>query len=289
MIRLKTGTFLLLFLAVVLTTSRTARATESNDSCAGFISSVPAVITTPGNWCLKKDLSTAMASGNAIEIQTDNVTIDCNNFRLDGLAAGPSTATVGIYANNHFNETARHCNVRGFSIGIGFGGTGANHTIEDNRVDGNTQTGLLAFGEGSVVQRNRVRNTGGSPGNGASGIFVADAVDVLDNTVSGVRAATGSNGNAFGISVLSDGFTATIVVGNRVRGLSPDGTGHARGFSATFSQPAIVRSNIFVGNGSIGSIGLSCIDTKGHAKSNVISGFATAVSGCTDDGNVIVP
>src|SRR5690606_14995164 len=64
-----------------------ARAADDYDACAGFIDSVPATITSQGVWCLRKDLSTAIASGSAITIATNNVTIDCNGFKLGGLAA----------------------------------------------------------------------------------------------------------------------------------------------------------------------------------------------------------
>ncbi|HEY0661599.1 MAG TPA: hypothetical protein VGD21_09825, partial [Lysobacter sp.] len=58
-----------------------AQAAQSYDNCTGFIDSLPATITTQGTWCLRKDLSTAMSSGNAITIATNNVTIDCNDFK----------------------------------------------------------------------------------------------------------------------------------------------------------------------------------------------------------------
>jgi hypothetical protein len=74
-----------------------AQAAESYDNCSGYIDSVPAVIATQGTWCLRKDLSTAQTSGNAIEIAANNVVIDCNDFKLGGLAAGhrrkPSVST----------------------------------------------------------------------------------------------------------------------------------------------------------------------------------------------------
>ena len=275
-------------LMLLLSTPRAANAAESYDNCTGFITSLPTVINTEGTWCFKRDLATSMTSGNAITISTNNVTIDCNDFKLGGLAAGAGTSTIGIYANNRLNAAARHCNVRGFWIGIGFGGSGGGHTVEDNRLDGNTYTGVLATGDGSVVRRNLIFNTGGSPGSGAVGIAVNYAVDVLDNTVSGVTATGGSNGNAFGISTQIS-YGVSVVAGNRVRDLIADGSGQARGFSALLAQPVVLRGNDFVGNGSATSIGMSCFTSSGHAKDNVINGFATGISGCTDDGNVIAP
>src|SRR5690348_6890133 len=55
--------------------------------CTGSISKFPVVVTKPGVWCVKKNLTTADPAVTAIDIKTDNVTIDCNGFTLDNLAA----------------------------------------------------------------------------------------------------------------------------------------------------------------------------------------------------------
>ena len=68
--------------------SPASTAAESYDSCTGFIESLPATISTQGVWCLRRNLATAMTSGNAITITVNNVTIDCNDFKIGGLAAG---------------------------------------------------------------------------------------------------------------------------------------------------------------------------------------------------------
>ena len=108
----------LILLALALFAARPADAAESYDNCNNTISSLPAVIATQGTWCFKGDLATAITSGSAITVNTNNVTIDCNNFKLGGLAAGLGTSTYGIFANNRFNISVRHCNVRGFYVGI---------------------------------------------------------------------------------------------------------------------------------------------------------------------------
>ena len=123
-----------------------ARAAQSYDNCAGFIDSLPATISTQGVWCLRKDLATSMTSGNAINITTNNVTIDCNDFKIGGLGAGNASTTSGIYANNRQNVTVRHCNVRGFHYGIIFNG-GAGHLVEDNRLDNSLYRGIYVSGD----------------------------------------------------------------------------------------------------------------------------------------------
>ncbi|HMB42890.1 MAG TPA: right-handed parallel beta-helix repeat-containing protein, partial [Luteimonas sp.] len=153
----------LLLLCLLLTGAGRAHAAQSYDNCVGYITTLPAVITTQGTWCLKQDLATAITSGSAITINNNNVTIDCNDFKLGGLSAGTGTLSSGIYAVSRSNITVRRCNVRGFFIGVNlYATTTGGNLVEDNRLDGNTLEGLSVFGDGSIVRRNVITNTGGS-------------------------------------------------------------------------------------------------------------------------------
>jgi hypothetical protein len=277
---------LLLFLLVA---PRFASAAESYDNCTGFISSLPATIGTQGTWCLKHDLATTITSGNAITVNTNNVTIDCNDFKLGGLAAGAGTLTNGIVAAASFNTIVRHCNIRGFYVGIYLSGGGGGHLVEDNRFDGNTAYGLSVGGDGSVIRRNRVFDTGDSTANSdAFGIDATGSVDVVDNTITGVVARSGGNGSATGIH--TDQNPGGRIVGNGVNGLVKDGTGLIKAINNTNSGRIAMHHNDVVGDGSTGSVGLGCASSNDSAHDNTISGFAAAISGCSDDGNnTIVP
>jgi hypothetical protein len=90
------ATVLLVVLAFVVNTAP-ARAETVN--CTA-ITSLPFVITVPGVYCFTGHLETAMTSGTAIDIQTNNVVLDLNGFKLGGLAAGLGTTARGIFANN---------------------------------------------------------------------------------------------------------------------------------------------------------------------------------------------
>jgi hypothetical protein len=279
--------FILLSLLALLA-SNPCGAAQSYDNCAGFITSVPAVISTQGTWCLKQDLATAVSTGNAITINTNNVTLDCNDFKLGGLAAGAATQTVGVYTFDHVNVTVRHCNIRGFLMGIQFGGTvGGGHVVEDNRFDGNTDMGIELHGDGSVIQRNRIFDTGGSTVHSDfMAIYTAGSVDVIDNTISGVLATSGSNGYAYGMF-----HGGNIANGNRVSGLIPDGSGLAIGIGMNNTSRFFITSNQLIGDGSTGSVGLNCINPgNGRAKDNAVSGFDTGINNCGDaGGNDITP
>ena len=149
------------------------------------ITALPAVITVQGIYCFKGDLTTAMTSGNAIDIQTNNVVLDLNGFKLGGLAAGLGTSAVGIHADNRQNITIKNGTVRGFFQGIllGGGGPSQGHVVEDIRADQNTLEGIQVQGAGNIVRNNQVVATGGStffgPNANALGIVVSDSLSLI--------------------------------------------------------------------------------------------------------------
>jgi hypothetical protein len=288
MTRFSLNAFLLLTLAI-LAAPRVAHAAESYDNCTGFIASLPAVISTQGTWCFNKDLTTAITSGFAITINTNNVTLDCNYFKLGGLAAGVGTQTSGIFAQNRLNATVRHCNIRGFATGVDLAGaTGGGHVVEDNRFDGNTFIGVTVEGDGSVVRRNLVFDTGGTPLTAnVFGITSKYSVDILDNTVSGVTANSGFDGDAIGIYTTSNPDGS--ITGNRLRGLLRAGTGFAAGIDNALSGRITITGNHAIGAGG-SFVGIRCTDASGSAKDNVMNGFTTGLATCTDSGgNAIIP
>jgi len=263
-----------------------ARAAESYDNCTGFIDSLPATISSQGTWCLRHDLSTNIIDGNAIIIATNNVTIDCNDFKVGGLAAGAGTTSVGIYAFNRLNLTVRHCNIRGFWYGlIAYGG---GHLIEDNGFDANTYAALYVDAAGSTIRSNRVIDTGGSTSFAgfAFGIYAASGVDVLDNTVNGVAPIPNGSGNAMATGIYTESNGEGSVAGNRVRGLAASGTGTTIGIDNSNSGRLVVRDNDVQGNGVAGSIGVYC-DNQAMARDNVVAGFATGVQNCLPSGNTV--
>jgi parallel beta-helix repeat protein len=266
-----------------------AQAAESYDGCSGYITSLPAVITTEGTWCMNQDLSTNITSGVAVTISTDNVAVDCNDFKLGGLAAGVGTATEGIYGGSHSSLTVRHCNIRGFQRGVNFAVTGATrNVVEDNRFDNNTLTGIWVVGSASVVRRNRVFNTGGSTvAFSPIAIDTKGSVDVIDNTVSGVTATAGQSGSAVGIYTESN--ATGRMIGNGVRGVLGASGGAAWGIENFSSGRVTLRDNDLQSS-TTSSTGLYCSDSTGRSMDNTISGFNTASQNCGDaGGNNVLP
>jgi parallel beta-helix repeat protein len=265
-----------------------ANAAETFATCTGFITSLPASIGTQGTWCLKGHLSTAMTTGAAIQVTVNNVTIDCNSFKIGGLAAGITTTAQGIRATDRANVTVRNCNVRGFYQGIylndsGDDGNSNGHLVENNQMDGNTYVGIYVSGDDSVIRGNRVRSTGGSPHAAtASGIYSEGSNDVLDNLISDV---TPTGGSAFGIHTVGN-YDGSIG-NNRVRRLLPAGAGNAYGIANATPGRITITSNHLVSLDSSG-IGITCSSPKNHAEDNIISGFSVAVSNCNGNKNVVL-
>ena len=196
------------------------------------ITSAPYTITSQGIYCFTGNLSTSQTSGNAITIDTNNVTIDMNGWKLGGLAAGAGTDARGIVASasgGRHNITIRNGSIRGFRFAIVISGNGA--VVEDIRADGNTEYGIwVANGTGALIQRNQVINTGGSTlSDHVHGIYVGTTSSrILNNQVS--KLTPSGAGNAYGIQFSAGGGDGSLIHGNLVSETSkPTGGGSSYG------------------------------------------------------------
>jgi nitrous oxidase accessory protein NosD len=261
-----------------------AHAAESYDACTGTISALPAAINAPGTWCLKQNLATSAANIAAISINVDNVTLDCNGFRIDGSNAGVATLSKGIRAIGRRGVTVRNCGVRGFQWGMALIGEGSSdHLVEHNRFSDNTFVGIWVEGDHSLVRDNQVIQTGGSTATPhAYGIYARYIVDVADNTVSGISRTDAVNGNVIGIYTHDN--TGGTVSGNRIHGLYKSGTSPVRGIYNYQSTRVTVMRNNLAGDLSTGSVGITCTNSTSRAKDNAIGGFVTGLAACGDAG-----
>ena len=276
--------FLISALLVGLAAFSPAQAGQSYDNCTGFIDSLPATITTQGVWCLRADLSTAISTGNAITVGANNITIDCNHFKLGGLAAGPASLANGI-RSQRINTTVRNCHVRGFHYGVYISSDGGN-LVESNRLDGNLNTALFILGQASVVRDNQVLDTGGSTQSPSStvAIHVGNGADVVGNFVHTVFAVSSSS-NKFGIYAISNDNAS--IRANRIKGLVPNDSGAIFGMFMASSPGNIIRDNDLQGAPSGTSVGIRCTDASSTARDNVLRGFDTGTVDCTNSGNTV--
>jgi len=240
------------------------------------ITAIPATISTQGVYCLKQHESAALASGAAITINVNNVTLDCNEFKIGNLAAGSGTNATGVQASGRINVTVRNCGIRGFRNGVML--TNGLYRVENNRFDQQTQSGITVSGDGSVLRGNEVVDTGGSTVPGIDefvGINSSGDMDLIDNTVDAVVATGGSDGDVFGI-LTSDNDAGTIK-GNRIRNLAADGSGSRAGIWSAGGNHVTIEGNTVVLNSPliIGEAGIRCGDgllLNGASRDNTILG-----------------
>lgn len=271
----------LFLLALLLGATAFAPARAEVNECTN-ITTLPAVITTQGVYCLKQNLETNISSGAAISINTNNVTIDCNDWKIGGLQAGANTNAIGILAIGRLNTTIRNCGVRGFLIGIQYqiGAGSAGHLIEDNRVDLNTGTGIQARGDGLIVRRNRIVDTGGRPASAfSSGLLVnGQGALVADNSIIGIT-ATAVDSSVVGIDIFggSHEFARNMIIN-----ALPTGTGTS---IALFGDGASAyRANTVINPIVTAGTGLTGGSASSFCKDNLIRNYAVAISACTDAG-----
>ncbi len=189
----------------VLTSIWCGSATAETTLCTE-ITSVPVTIKAQGIYCFKKDLTSSVASGNIIQINASNVTIDMNGRKLGGFTAGANTQVVGIAATNRRNITLRNGTVQGFRRGIVIDGTtdSTGYVLEDLRIEGNTQTGIEVGGTNGIVRNNLVTNTG--------------LASLLNNTAIGILLKDSSR------AVVRGNLISYVLGTSQARGVSVDGS-----------------------------------------------------------------
>ncbi|HLQ23027.1 MAG TPA: right-handed parallel beta-helix repeat-containing protein [Gemmatimonadales bacterium] len=248
------------------------------------IYALPYVISQQGSYCLVRNLSTAITSGDAISIAASDVSLDLRGFKVGGGTAGPGSQAVGIHAVDRRNVTVANGNVRGFGQAVfledtspGLSAAGP-YRVERILADGNTSIGIHVQGRSGLVRHNQVvetTGTGGGPGANSYGIRVEGPLArVLDNEVSGTASA---GGTAYSAAV--SGGRGAVVDRNRISA-APGGASVGIFLSSTLD--ALVTGNRIIGTGT----GLSFSgSSSGRYRDNVTAGVATPYFGGTDAGH----
>jgi hypothetical protein len=249
------------------------------------IGSLPFTITAQGSYCLTQNLSTAIATGNAITINSDFVVLDLKGFKIGGGAAGAGTEATGVYALNRKNITIKNGNVRGFFRGVfledssGSFNVSQGHLVEGIRADQNTYTGIEVQGRGNVVRDNQVVSTSGTTFFGANadayGIHtLGSGARILNNDVTD----TVPTGSGAGLAIAVDEASGTVIEKNRV---GNSVLGNTYGVNVVSGDDVMVVSNRM----AILSFGVSYDAASGKYRRNLTSGVATPYSGGTDAGD----
>lgn len=290
---MRTITGTLAALAAALAFGWNATAHAETTECTE-ITTIPTVITVQGVYCLKGNLGTDMTSGAAIDIQTNNVTIDFNGWKLGGLAAGAATSVRGVQAVDRRNIKIRNGSIRGFLYGVSFSQSAADlssgHIVEDMTVDANTFVGIQVGGAGVIIRNNQIVNTG--PGDVASigyGITVVSHSRnslVADNLISNTTETQHTRG------IYVNASSQIEIRGNSVlESVGGSNTNHGIHLTSDTSEISIIDNRLLnpPGTGShgiyaVGSDNTDCIN-------NVIRGFTTPTLSCDGivSGNLTSP
>jgi hypothetical protein len=262
---------------------------ETFSTCNHFINAIPTTLSSQGVYCLAQDVSTAITTGAAITVGANNVTLDCNGYKIGGLGGGPATEAMGIRIDTTGggpgdNFTVRNCSIRGFATGLyNFGATAM--LVEDNRFDQSRNRAIdLVYPSGFVVRRNLITDTGGAGGTvaiGASG----NGGEISDNIIRNTFSTDSSvlvihGGNCAGCTVLR----------NRILGMSgTSATGmnfSSTGISA--KQTRVIGNTITLLTGT--ATGVQGINAIGLCKDNTVNGvFGPAVACSSQLGTLANP
>ncbi len=272
---------LLLVIALLVAPVGQAWAAKSFDGCTGYVTALPVRLATPGTWCLKQDLTSSGVQDSVVEIAADGVTLDCKDF---GLTGGGNSYSIGVNADGYSQLVVRNCRLSGFFAAMIISNrTGAQVRgiqVENNRLTHNSR-GIYVFGQGDI-RGNIIMDTGGwepSMQDLSFGILAMGAVDVIDNTIAGVRSLAPNAAEGIIAS-----WNAGSITANRIRGVvANDESGHGTThYSAGIVGLAgsVVRDNVLSTQVAQESIGIRCDDTSSALVGNVINGYAVATRGC---------
>jgi hypothetical protein len=213
---------LALFPACVFAVDGQALINQSTVMAAGGF---PYKILQPGSYKLSGNLVVTTIGTDAIEIDSDNVTLDLNGFAIigSGTCTGSplqcTTQTSRGVLTFGYGNTVKNGAVQGFGYGVYVTGSG---TVEDVQVKANTLAGIyVAASSGAVLARCTAVL------NGQRGIFAVNA------------AISDSVANANGV----DGFDVTAstlihIVANSNGGIGVNSTdGSVVGSSLMISNP----------------------------------------------------
>jgi len=181
------------------------------------ISQLPITINAPGKFVLGENLTYTSSSGNAIQINSSDVTLDLGGNTLFSASSSPTA----IYVSGVDNVTIQNGIISGFGCAVFFDyyqntANDANNIVQGLKILNPAVAGVWLFGGGitTLIQNNQLNGTGAS---GTAGIDVANGgvnapapgCVVTRNNIS--RFTTGilsHGGNYFFENTISDCATA---------------------------------------------------------------------------------
>jgi hypothetical protein len=205
---MRTGRRLLVLFPLALgLTLASSPANAETVNCTA-VTAVPAVISTPGIYCLTQSLTAAGGDGTtAITISADDVVLDLNGWTLSIAVCDPqSCLTTGIWLQGH-RVTVRNGDIRGFGIAIleTTSGGAARNVLEGLRISQCWWCIDIGLSGGDIIRDNFIHHS----------TFVAiwvfaSSVRLVNNDVEDVNNTT-TDPSAFAV-LISGG----IAINNRI-------------------------------------------------------------------------
>jgi parallel beta-helix repeat protein len=270
------------------------------------IASLPATISTSGHYCLHRNFVQDFTSHIAIDIEADDVVLDCNDHTVRDTAAASNGSGVYAYADRR-RVVIRHCNFDGFYYGINFVSltSGArDNIVQDNSVVRARAAGIYVWGSGNLIENNRVTELRGDlAGTNPTGIFVAGPSNIgSGNVIRGNLIAnfkpTPPSGTPYSIGINLSGLQDTVVSDNTVTGVYAHTGGGTYGIVASGSTGVSVTGNFlaspplpysapFDGGNYYGVylIGTTLEQASNLCADNQVGHFNTDILGCNKVGN----
>ena len=205
------------------------------------IKSCPVTITKPGHYNVTQDL-VCSASGSAITISADNVTLDLHGHSLLGSPAG-----IGVYVGAQQNVTVENGSITGFYLDVWFEGASSSQV-----------TGVSATGAGNagVVLNHGNNNTVSGcvlSQNFYNGVWCGGTANASNTIVNNT-----TNGNGYAGIVLDVTATQNHVLGN---------TSDLNGYAGILVAVLASTQNTIQGNTALGN-GTDLVDGRGNCSSN---------------------
>lgn len=178
---------------------------------------VPITILEPGSYCLVKSLDVNAASGAAISIESDDVSIDLAGNTLRN-SYGADTRAAGVSARDRFNVTVSGGTLVGFDQGVLLVATGDRcsrlgkwYRVDRMNIQDSRTYGIRMSGCNLVAHSNWVARVGTFGEGNPKGISMdGTQISIVDNDVQGVL---GNWYVSYGIHV---GSGTGVVEGNRI-------------------------------------------------------------------------
>lgn len=147
-------------------------------------------ISSSGSYTLNQSLST---TGNCLTITSSNVSLDCQNFIIDGDSSG---ADYGITSTSKTNLSINNCYIKDFFEGINFV-TITNSTINNSVFTNNGQSGIGFYTSSNY---NLINNITANSSNGYGVYLFSSSYNLLTsilvyNTYTGIRITSNSGYN----------------------------------------------------------------------------------------------